>query len=154
MPTVSLVREPDPRHSKGQAFVLVNKSNAEAITITVRDLVIPIPPRVQKQSYEMQEQFPIPNLETPTLEGMPHEWIVHFRSLKDLMRDEKAILEYITEHGGPLMTIENYLADADSPIHDGYIDTCPRRRFECRRRCDDRRRWRGVARPAATLAPR
>ena len=73
----------------------------------------------------MQEQFPIPNLETPTLEEMAHEWIVHFRSLKDLVRDEKAILEYITEHGGPLMTIENYLADADSLVHDGYIATCP-----------------------------
>jgi len=45
VPTVSLVREPDPRHSKAQVFVLVNKSNAEATSITVCDLVIPIPPR-------------------------------------------------------------------------------------------------------------
>jgi hypothetical protein len=96
VPTESLVREPDPRHSKGQVFMLVNKSNAEAISITVRDLVIPIPSRVQKQWHEMQEQLPIPNLETPTLEEMPHEWIVHFRPLKDLVRDEKAILEYIS----------------------------------------------------------
>jgi hypothetical protein len=124
VPTVSLVREPDPHHCNGQVFALVNKSNAEATSIMVCDLVIPIPPRVQKQWHEMREQFRIPNLETPTLEEMPNEWIVHFRPVKDLGRDDKATLEYTTENGGPLMTIENYLADADSLIHDYYIATC------------------------------